>query len=1141
MAQGIVIKITLDTRDIARAAQEIQSKLKGALDGGGAGFKSLKSSTDSATLGINTMRTAVTGLTAAFAALGGIAVLRDIASRAVDAAIAIDRQINSLRALTGSAAAAQQRFQELFQIAQKTPGLTTSLATALDTQLRIFNVAEQTINRLLPVIGRLNAISPLGDPRQFVNNLTQLISQNFERQDLKELVGASPIAGNLIKEIFNVDNPTNAEAIRKSAQKLGITTVERLSDELIKAAENNQALQSVVESIGGKFDKIKDRLTVALAPVGNEIARTLLPIFDDLVRQVEKYGESAARVFQENRGDIIAAAKEITSLGVEIAKLIGSFTASPQVREFFRLLGTDAARVRDILDSGAGSGERAKRLFGFSKGPNELAAEQEAASRLSTGETVGEFELRLQQDAKGILTRPQAGGTGTGTGTGNNARNATNAQARALRDAQLALVKQLAEDSLKIEQEANKRGVDDLKDAYDRNKITLQDYYQFKQNLEVASLEHKLRSLDQEAAAITKNLAAAKGAEKIRDQAKLNDVLTQEELIRGKILDVIVSTGRESQKNTQLQALTLEQVAALQVPVIDPAVVERERRITDLRRQASEFGVAELELRRQEVQIQNAVNQGALTEAEGREAILATQRQFRDVMLEALKAQEALTTDPEGLAQLKLQAEQIRSLGVEFSNAQRFARGFGSQIETVGDAFDRFGQNVSRALTNVKDLFGGLKNAVLNFFNDLLGRSLQNVLRQVLAPIAGIAGIAGGGAAAAGGIGGIFRTPSTFPAQIAQAFGGAGGGIGVPASVTQTQQIEQVFNDIAAPATRPRTVTGAIGSAAVGSGFSLSGIFGSLASAAPLLGLGLGAGLGGQSKTGQVLGAAGAGAVGLGVSFGASVFGAGGGIAQAALAALGPAALIGVPLLIGSILLGKAAQRRKDEEASGQFLTQALTAIDQLAAGVGSGQIDGSQARSIFDSQILATFKRQIGALKTASVRDSRLHNQVRDLENTYQARIPPLIAEQQRKAADAARLAADSARFSAIDSRLIPQFASGGFVSGIDRGRDSVLTMLTPGELVLNRGQQAGVMRQAGPDVFSRAGVPAVNTSGRYADGGYARTASSSGSGGTVVIDRLFVSVDAEGIAITGMSGRNGEQVVVNHIENVRLRKGGR
>jgi hypothetical protein len=1090
------------------------------------------------------LRLAIAGISGAFGVLAGLGIVslfERVGRAAVEAAIDIDRQVNTLKALTGSAEAAQQRFAELFALAQKTPGLTTNLALTLDAQLRVLSVSEQTINRLLPAIGRLNAISPLGDPAKFASNFIQLATQNFERQDLKELVGQSPFAGQLIKEIFNVDNPTNAKAIRDAAQRLGITTVERLSEEFAKAAENNPILQSVTESLGGQFEKLRDRLNVALAPLGKEVAKTLIPIFDELVKAVEKYGDSAARVFAEHKNDIIATAREIGTLAVQLGKLIGQIADLGARSGVFKFLAVNVADIQDVLAGDVG-------LFNFNKGPRQRAVEakfavlEREAAAVRNSPFLGSPE-RQALDGRGATGDFGSGGNNRGRGGGASGSGARDA--RALRDAQIAFTKDQAENELKIVKDINERGLKDLQDLYERSKITVKDYYEFKQNLAVDTLDQELRLLDREAAAITKSLGSAKGAERIRDEAKLNDVLTRQTLKRKEILDVIEATGREFKKSSALSPITAEQVQ-----VIDREALDREKRVADLRQQALQFGVEDIELRRQELQIQNAVNRGALTEAEGRQAILATQRQFRDVMIESLKAQERLATDPQQIAQIRLQIEQIQTLGVEFSNAQRFARGFGSQIETVGDAFERLGQNVSRALMNTRDLLGGLKQAVLGFFNDLLGQSLQNVLRQVFAPIVGITG--GGAAGSAGGIGGIFRTPGTFPASIAQAFAGVagGGGISAPPSVSQSglggilggifgggggvartparSDIDDFFG-----ANVPRTA------GKIGGGFSLSSIGKSLGAAAPFLGFSAGSGLGGQSLAGNILGGIG-GALG-GLVAGAATGGITGalGSAFALSGTLGPLALAAAPLLIvGGILLGKAKQRRQDEEASGQFLTQALNSIEQLASGVASGQIDGSQARSIFDTQILGTFRQQIGTLKTKSVRDSRLTNQVRDLENVYQARIPPLIADQQRKAADAAR-------FAAIDSRLVPQFRTGGLVPGVDRGRDSVLALLTPGELVLNRTQQASVIRDGGPGVFERAGVPRtpiqVGQAQAFQFGGIAQPSSFAQSGGAMVIN-LEVQLgmtekDTQEVVARGINSRTGEDIVVNVVQRARGR----
>jgi hypothetical protein len=1030
----------------------------------------------------NSLRSAIAGVQGVFAtlaAVGAASFFANLARTALDAAVNIDRQVNSLKALTGSAEVAQRRFAELIAIAQKTPGLTSDLAITLDTQLRILNVTEQTINKILPTIGRLNAIAPLGNPQQFVGNLTQLVTQNFERQDLKELVGNSPFAGELIKEIFNVDSPTNAKAIRESAKKLGIRTVEDFFTAFSEAAQNNPKLQAVTESLGTQFEKLRDRVNVALAPLGEQLGKVLLPIFDELVKSVETFGEKASQVFRENRNDIVAAAKQIAALTVELGKAaiaIGELFAKSQIPE---ALGRAAAEFQDIVDS------RGANLFTFDKGPKLLEFERKLAlieaerklPRLTDGPTV---LSGLADTLKGIGELSGQGKSGRKTGAATDRERQKSELAKELEDV-AKLTKQV---------EALRQGEGKLFDEQ------------------------------------LKLIQARIDAERLRQEKEQLGAI-RAKIARGEALAPVLPGGIGLPRIPLITQQGPGFQATFGLGGVDPAEA------ADVERKREQ--VLNQQLRIQEAQIQNQVTLGLLSQADAQRQLNVVRAAARDEIIKTLEVQRqhAGVNSLEGL-QITEQIERVRLLGVELSNAQRFMRGFGSATETVGDAFERLGQNVSRALTNTKDLLGGLKTALKDFFNDLLGQGLQNLMRQVLGPIVGGIGGAVGGPGVASQIGNIFRTPGTFPVNLAQAFaGGGGGGLAAPPSVTS--QIASQFFNPGGPFAPAQNATGIFANGAFGAGLAgggrgiLSGVLnkvfggGAVSPFPALLGGQLGAGLGGQSLAGNILGAIGGGAVGLGLSFGASVFSAAGGglgaLGPAALAALGPAALIGAPLLVGAILLGKAAQRRKDEEASGQFLTQALQGIEQLASGIATDQIEGAQARALFDTQILGTFKQQISGLKTKSVVQSRLTNQVRDLEGVYQSRITPLIEAQQKRHADAVR-------FAEIDRRLVPQFAIGGISGG-------GLAILHPNEMVLTVRHQQAIQAMAGSDVFNRAGVPGVQQQAIFDRGGIMPTSSAA----PVIVVNIDAVVDSEGIFIKGGSGRNGERVIAGALESMRTR----
>lgn len=261
----------------------------------------------------------------------GLTLLTDkflaLGRAAVQSAVDIDKNVNTLRAFLGSSEAAEKRLTQLINLSQKTPGLTSGLATTLDAQLRTSNVSQGTIDKILPSIGRLNAVSPLGDPAKFAQNLQQLVTQGFERTDLKELVGQSPIAGQILADVFKVDSPTNSKAIRESAKKLGIVTVEDLFKAFAEAAGRNRALAGVTESLASRFEKIRDRVSIAFRPLGLSIVKALEPLVEKAVPLIERLSKAFDELPDSTKTAIIAIAGIAAALGPALI-VIGGFIQS---------------------------------------------------------------------------------------------------------------------------------------------------------------------------------------------------------------------------------------------------------------------------------------------------------------------------------------------------------------------------------------------------------------------------------------------------------------------------------------------------------------------------------------------------------------------------------------------------------------------------------------------------------------------------------------------------------------------------------------------------------------------------------------------------------------------------------------------
>jgi preprotein translocase subunit SecG len=192
-----------------------------------------------------------------------------------------------------------------------------------------------------------------------------------------------------------------------------------------------------------------------------------------------------------------------------------------------------------------------------------------------------------------------------------------------------------------------------------------------------------------------------------------------------------------------------------------------------------------------------------------------------------------------------------------------------------------------------------------------------------------------------------------------------------------------------------------------GIGMSLGGMLGMGQTGPSLLG----------SAGGLMLGGAGAVAL-LGGTGAGTIFGAGG-----ALASLhGLAAFMTNPftiaaagaILVGAIIWGINSRRKKEEKQRNQAMLDAFSQLDDLIKQVNSDQLDGASAVSQA-TQIRKQYVEQMSQLKDKKTRNIAL----KDV-----SRIDSKIAEiKQAGEAQTAR--------KAMDAKLVPTFADGGFVGG--------------------------------------------------------------------------------------------------------------
>lgn len=1080
MAAPIVIAVGLNTTDARQAAQQLASEIRSALNGVAADSRQAGRNINDALT--RSLRETSQNLSRQLAGIGQQLSIKlslplaGIGAAALKAAADLDKSRQTLTALTGSVENANRKLVELRELAQRSPGVTTSFASELFGQFKALGtIADSSINRVIASLGKLNAVFSLQDPGQFARNLQQIFTQGFERSDIKEALGQVPIFEQLLEQAFGTKDANKLRQLKEA----GTLTAETYFTGIVSAID--QRFPKVQESILAKFQKTKDQLLVSLAPVGEALLRTLQPVIDRIIPQIlslldafsklspatqeliVKFGLFAAAfgpvlsglssmlgllssVFSlvgaiggaGLLGSLVALNPVVIGLGVAAAGAVGGwFLLNQQMKETQNQADLILRKQREASGEFVGlTGEPVTR-----RGGRFIDAQKVREAQLAAGQSNTPLSTSGVNLLTGEPTRPSLSNIGAGT-----------ASAKA------------AQESRRIIEDASK-----LKEALIR--------------LEQDRVEQTSRILDQEIDMRRKTLKSQFDAGLV----EYKDYLTQRAALdeQASALEVITLQKEiELIKNERAQL----EVARSSARGVDKVNIEREllRLYTDQTIKVNE--------------LTNALN--ANVQASIKRVQSTVQLAGGDINAPELVRLDVPPPPP---------PETFKQFQVQLTDTQRFLRGFNNEIETTGDAFERLGQNLSRSFAGVSGLLQNLKQSFLQFFRDMLGMGLQRIFSQLLSGITGALtgqrGPSGGGAAAtAGGIlgnitgggGGIFG---------GGIFGGGGGGFLTPGfgggfpGIISGGGLSSIgglpfANMSNIGALGQASLFGKVGNAGLLAG--LGGLFkgfgfgkaagsarGGLAAIAPLLGAQLGAGLGGQSRLGQILGGVGGAALGIGITAAPALLTTG--ALAGSLGFLAPlfsnpiTAVVGGALLVGSLLLGRSQQRRNDEQQSGVWLQDAINQINQLKEQVKSGRVGIAEARQIFESQILGTFIAQIQTLKTKSVRDSRLTNQVRDLRNLFESTIVPAANEAKRSAA--------------INDKLIPEFATGGIVPGLDRGYDSVMARVRPGEMVLTRSQQSAIESMAGPGIFRAAGVPEgahLSSSGyAFANGGMMRMAS--------------------------------------------------
>ena len=203
---------------------------------------------------------------------------------------------NKMIAATGSLGGANAKILELRTLAGESAGVFSDAAIDLYAFFKPMKTGEQTINDVIRAFGRLQLADDQFEGKEFGRNLTQLFTQGFEMQDMKQAIGRMPRFGELIAKQFNIEGSdlTSLKEGLNGLKDTGKLTLDQFLQGFATAVNNDQTFGLLADTIGIRFSKALERIKIAVEPLAN----TLLGVLEPMVEPVAQFVEMLGQKFQ---------------------------------------------------------------------------------------------------------------------------------------------------------------------------------------------------------------------------------------------------------------------------------------------------------------------------------------------------------------------------------------------------------------------------------------------------------------------------------------------------------------------------------------------------------------------------------------------------------------------------------------------------------------------------------------------------------------------------------------------------------------------------------------------------------------------------------------------------------------------------
>ena len=268
--------------------------------------------------------------------------LAAIASLGVSSALEIDKVRTKITALVGDSEKANQKIAELRNLASGSVGVLQQSALESYAQLKgIGGIADETINKVIVSMGKLNAAFNIEDQAGFIQNLNQIFNQSFERSDIKEAIGRVPFFEQLLESAFGTKDGEKLRQL-KAAGKL---TLDSFLTGMSEAIATDSRLANIGESLSVKVAKSAERLNVALAPIGDIILGLVVPAIEAVapyIQQLSEYFKSLSPTIQTV---VVAVGALLGALGPGLVIIAGFASAVSAIGAFVSAVGTAVAAL----------------------------------------------------------------------------------------------------------------------------------------------------------------------------------------------------------------------------------------------------------------------------------------------------------------------------------------------------------------------------------------------------------------------------------------------------------------------------------------------------------------------------------------------------------------------------------------------------------------------------------------------------------------------------------------------------------------------------------------------------------------------------------------------------------------------------